>query len=185
MCKFPHLLITLFHNIIHYAHTKYKQLERMNVHMNHIKALGIKFIVISIIVLSLFSIFNFAVINNLILISLVTTIGTYLIGDMLILKNLGNVTATISDFALSFFLYWMMGSLFFGMSAAITLTSLAAAFFTTIAEPFIHEYIQNQVFSDDKKEKPKTFRQVQTEFADEMELGRRNQKDYEAKKERD
>ncbi|MFA1822983.1 YndM family protein [Virgibacillus oceani] len=153
--------------------------------MNHIKALGIKFIVISIIVFSLFSIFNFAVFDNLLLISLTATIVTYLLGDMLILKKLGNVTATLSDFALSFFLYWILGSLFFGMSAAITLTSLTAAFFTTIAEPFIHVYIQNQVFSNDKKDTPKSFRHVQTEFADEMELGRRNKKDYEARKKRD
>jgi hypothetical protein len=153
--------------------------------MAHLKALGIKFIIITVIVLSLFSIFNYAVFNNLILISLATTIISYLLGDMLVLRNLGNVTATISDFGLSFLLYWMLGSFFFGMSGPIVLTSLAAAFFTAIAEPFIHEYIRNQIFSDGQKAQPKTFRQVQTEFADEMELGRRNQKDYEAKKERD
>lgn len=152
--------------------------------MSHLKALGIKFIIITVIVMSLFSIFNFAVFDNLILISLITTVVTYLLGDMLLLRHLGNVIATISDFALSFFLYWMLGSLFFGMTGTIALTSLAAAFFTTVTEPFIHEYIQNQVFSEEK-EKPKTFRQMQTEFADEMELGRRNQKDYEAKKKRD
>lgn len=153
--------------------------------MSHLKALGIKFIVITVIVMSLFSIFNFAVFDNLLLISALTTIVTYLLGDMLILKNLGNVTAVFSDFALSFLLYWMLGSLFFGMSGAIVLTALTAAFFTAVTEPFIHEYIQNQIFSKDKEEKPKTFRQMQTEFADEMELGRRNQKDYEAKKKRD
>ncbi|GAB3795658.1 DUF2512 family protein [Virgibacillus kimchii] len=153
--------------------------------MTHLKAIGIKFIVISVIVLSFFSIFNFAVFDNLILISIITTVVTYLLGDMLILKNLGNVTATLSDFALSFLLYWMLGSIFFGMSGAIALTALSAAFFTAIAEPFIHQYIQNQLFSDEPKAKPKTFRQAQTEFADEMELGRRNKKDYEAKKKRD
>jgi len=153
--------------------------------MDHVKAFGIKFIVITVIVFSFFSIFNYAAFNNLILISFITTIITYLLGDMLILKNLGNVTASISDFAFSFFLYWMLGSFFFGMSGAIALTSLAAAFFTAIAEPFIHEYIRNQIFSDNKKVQPKTFRQIQTEFADEMELGRRNRKDYEAEKERE
>jgi len=157
----------------------------MNVFMNHLKALGIKFIVISVIVLSLFSIFNFAVFDNLILISLITTIVTYLLGDMLILKHLGNITATLSDFALSFVLYWILGSIFFGMTGAIVVTALSAAFFTAISEPFIHGYIQNRIFSDDRNVKPKTFKEAQTEFADEMELGRRDQKDYKARKKRD
>jgi len=145
--------------------------------MLHLKTLGIKFIVTSIVVLSFFSIFNYAVFDNMILISSLTTIITYLIGDMLILRRFGNVAASIADFGLAFLLYWSMSSFFFGASPAITLTSLAAAFFTTVAEPFIHEYIRGQKYSTDRELDFETVNQLQTEFGEEGDIKARMKKE--------
>jgi len=147
----------------------------------HLNALGIKFIAISITVLSLFSIFNNAVIPNLMLISLITTVATYLLGDMIILRLFGNVAASIADFGLAFFSYWILASFFMGGSQAIMVTSLAAAFFTACVEPFIHEYIATRLYSKETRQPRQAMNQLQTEFAEETEFDedviKENQKD--------
>jgi len=153
--------------------------------MLHLKTLAIKFIVASIVVLSFFTIFNDAVFNNLVLISFLTTIITYLIGDLVILRRFGNVAASIADFGLAFLLYWSMSSFFLGASAAITLTSLAAAFFTTVPEPFIHEYIRSQKYSTDKDLDFETVSQLQTEFGEEGDIKARIKKEEQEKKQND
>lgn len=138
--------------------------------MNHLKIFGIKFIVITITVLSLFGIFNYANFGNLFLIGLLTTIISYLIGDMLILRRFGNVIASISDFVLAFFTYWTLASFFIGQSEAIMITSLAAAFFTACAEAFLHLYILNQFSNFKGRKDHESMGQLQTEFAEEMDV---------------
>lgn len=132
--------------------------------MDHLKILGMKFIAISISVLSIFGIFNYAGINNLIVISLLTTGISYLLGDMIILRMFGIVTASIADFGLAFLSYWMLGNLFIAGDGQILLASLAAAFFTTCVEVFIHAYILDQYTDDDYLPMDR----LQTEFAEEM-----------------
>lgn len=138
--------------------------------MDHVKILGIKFIAISITVLSLFGIFNEAGFGNLILISLLTTIISYLLGDMLILRKFGNMAASVADFGLAFASYWVLGSLLIAGSGPIIVTSLIAAFFTACVEPFIHGYILNQFSDFRKKEEHPSMNQLQTEFAEEMDV---------------
>lgn len=145
--------------------------------MVHLKTLSIKFIVISIVVLSLFSIFNVASLGNLLLISVFTTIATYLLGDMVILKRFGNIVAAVADFGLAFLFYWSLSSFFIGGSEAIIITSLAAAFFTACVEPFIHEYISIHLFPNRVHQSQETINQLQTEWAEEMLQDDNNTKD--------
>jgi len=138
--------------------------------MEHVKILGIKFIAISITVLSFFGIFNQTNLGDLILISVLTTIFSYLLGDMVILRKFGNAVASIADFGLSFVSYWVLASLFIEGSGPILGTSLIAAFFTACVEPFIHGYILNQFTDFRKKEEHPSMNQLQTEFAEEMDV---------------
>src|SRR5690625_6132860 len=108
--------------------------------MKHLKILGIKFIVITVTVLSLFGIFNHAYFGNLLLIGLMTTLISYVVGDMLILRKFGNVAASVSDFILEFFCYWVLASCFICQIEAIMVSSRAAAYYTSCMEPFIHVY---------------------------------------------
>lgn len=140
--------------------------------MTHLKVLGIKFIVMTITVLSLFSIFNYAVIGNMILIGLITTVVTYLLGDMIILRRFGNVAASIADFGLAFLSYWLLARYFIGASEAVMVTALAAAFFTACVEPFIHEYIATRLFSEEVSQPRQVMNQLQTEFAEEVDFER-------------
>jgi len=146
--------------------------------MKHLKILGIKFIVITVTVLSLFGIFNHAYFGNLLLIGLMTTLISYVVGDMLILRKFGNVAASVSDFILAFFSYWVLASFFIGQSEAIMVTSLAAAFFTACVEPFLHGYILNE-FDNFKGERDyEAFGQLQTEFSKELDVPERDKQDY-------
>src|SRR5699024_12602005 len=91
--------------------------------------------------------------------------------------------ASISDFILSFFVYWILASIFIAQSEAIIVTSLAAAFYTTCVEPFNHVYILEQ-FSNFKGGKDhEAFAELQTEFAEEMDINveRNKQDDFKQK----
>src|SRR5699024_3053983 len=70
--------------------------------MGYAKVLGIKFVAISVTVLSIYGIFNHVSLGSLIMISLLTTIVSFLIGDLVILRKFGNLVASIVDFFLAF-----------------------------------------------------------------------------------
>lgn len=145
--------------------------------MGYAKVLGIKFVAISVTVLSIYGIFNYVSLGSLMLVSLLTTIISFLIGDLVILRRFGNLVASIVDFFLSFGTLWVLSTLFVGGglpmatgAVPILTTSLLAAFFIACVEPFVHEYMLYN-FSEyhdilDKREP----REVQTEFAEEPDV---------------
>src|SRR5699024_11540620 len=108
--------------------------------MKHLKILGIKFVVIAVTVLSIFGVFNDIGLGNLLWISLFTTIITYLIGDLFVFRQLGNVIATLADFGLVFGVLWVLGSLFIGTGFPILTRALTAAFFIAAVGPFYHPF---------------------------------------------
>ncbi|HLR09360.1 MAG TPA: YndM family protein [Bacillota bacterium] len=145
--------------------------------MKHLKILGIKFVVIAVTVLSIFGVFNDIGLGNLLWISLFTTIITYLIGDLFVFRQLGNVIATLADFGLVFAILWLLGSLFIGTGFPIITTALTAAFFIACVEPFIHHYFVSQITQDRRS----TDRlEMQTEFAEETDVQDMHDKKYES-----
>lgn len=134
--------------------------------MDHLKALGIKFIVISIIVYSLFGILFNASLINLLWISMLVTGISYLIGDLFVLRKYGNIVASFADFPLAFLSLWILGNLFIERGMPIVTLSLMGAFFITLSEPLIHAYMQNKLTDNVQKDSP-TINQLQTEFAEE------------------
>lgn len=135
--------------------------------MDHLKALGIKFIVISIAVFSVLAIFYNATLINLFWTSVLITGITYLIGDLFILRRYGNVIATIADFPLAFLSLWIGGTIFIESGVPIVQASLFAAVFITLVEPFIHSFMINHPV--ETREETQATNQLQTEFADEIE----------------
>lgn len=145
--------------------------------MGYAKVLGIKFVAISITVLSIYGIFNHVTLSTLMMISLLTTIISFLIGDLVILRKFGNLVASIADFFLAFGTLWVLSTLIVGGgmpmvggAVPILTTSLLSAFFIACVEPFVHEYMLNN-FSEyhhilDKREPL----DVQTEFAEEPDV---------------
>lgn len=135
--------------------------------MDHLKILGIKFIAIAFTVIAIFGVFNDIPIGTLLGISLLTTVISYLIGDLFLLRKFGNVIATIADFGLAFVSLWVLSAMFIGVGGyPIETISLLAAFFIACVEPFIHGYIVNRIPLETRKDR-RTLNQLQTEFAEE------------------
>ncbi|HLQ97471.1 MAG TPA: DUF2512 family protein [Candidatus Dormibacteraeota bacterium] len=134
--------------------------------MERVKILGIKYIVASIVTFSLYGMFDQTSLGRLFLISMLVIVIPYL-GDLYLLPRIGNLYASISDFALYFLLYWILASSFIGVSSPVLLASLAAAFFTAISESLLHVYILEGVFGMDQKSHNYP-QQLQTEFAEEF-----------------
>src|SRR5690625_165925 len=136
--------------------------------MERVKILGIKYIVAAIVTFSLYGMFDQTSLGRLFLISMLVIVIPYL-GDLYLLPRIGNLYASISDFALYFLLYWILASSFIGVSSPVLLASLAAAFFTAISESLLHVYILERVFGMDQKSHNYP-QQLQTEFAEEFDV---------------
>ncbi|WP_053075001.1 YndM family protein [Ornithinibacillus californiensis] len=133
----------------------------------NLKALGIKLIVHMITVLSIFGIFFDASLTNLVIIGILATGISYLIGDRFLLRRFGNVKASIADFFLTFFTLAILGYLFIETDMPLIMTSLFAAFFITLTEPFIHAYILENEAKSKRKRLLRRSGRLQTEFAEE------------------
>ncbi|MDY0410299.1 DUF2512 family protein [Paracerasibacillus soli] len=128
--------------------------------MDHLKILGIKFAAIFITVLSLFGIFNHASLMSLFWMGVITTVVSYLIGDMIILRRFGNIAATIADFGLVFLTLWFLSATFIGTAHHILPISFLSAFFITCVEMFVHGYIRNHLSETERNDRG-TFSQFQ------------------------
>ncbi|MRH44680.1 DUF2512 family protein [Aquibacillus halophilus] len=138
--------------------------------MDHVKALGIKFIVIAIVLFSILAIFNNASLTNILIISILVTGVSYLIGDLFILRRYGNLIATVADFGLAFISVWLLSTLFFQVEYGIFSASLFIAFFISISEAIFHMYMQRIVFKQDKEiyiNRRVLSNNFQTEFSEE------------------
>ncbi|SFE17947.1 Protein of unknown function [Lentibacillus persicus] len=142
--------------------------------MIHLKALGIKAIAIGITVFSLFGIFYDANLTNLFWVSLLTTGLSFLIGDLFLLRRLGNLTASIIDFPLAFVTLWVLCGMFIEASFPIISVSLIAAFFITCCEPFIHTYLNENLEAErfEERKRGSGTGRLQTEFSEELDAGK-------------
>src|SRR5699024_10150313 len=108
--------------------------------MERVKVLGIKYIVAAIVTFSLYGMFDQTSLGRLFLISMLVIVIPYL-GDLYLLPRIGNLYASISDFALYFLLYWILASSFIGVSSPVLLSSFLSAFFISICESFLYFFL--------------------------------------------
>ncbi|WP_100013100.1 YndM family protein [Lentibacillus sediminis] len=136
--------------------------------MRHLKALAIKFIVAVTVVYSILGIFETASIMEMFWISAIVTGAAYLIGDLWILPNFGNIAATISDFVLATGTVWLLSVLFIGSDIPAFTMALFVAFFLAISEAVFHIYMMEKILKPEEKEHKfqsnKLYR-MQTEFS--------------------
>ncbi|TGB03801.1 YndM family protein [Halobacillus salinus] len=117
--------------------------------MSHIKLFALKFIV-SLVILGIILGAGFDVsFGNVFLISLTFAVVSYVVGDLLILKNTGNSGATVSDFVLSFVvIYFMTDALTVGDD--VFTATLISTISLTIFEYFFHQSVARSL--DQEKE---------------------------------
>lgn len=147
--------------------------------MNHLKALGIKFLIQTTVILSFLSIFDGASLTNLLSFSLITTIFSYVIGDLFILPKFGHVVASIADFGLISFVVWILADMFF---QAPIIAPLTVGLIIAVAEILFHTYMKEKVLrkkaTGNKVIPFPASRRLQTEFAEENDVhGERDQKE--------
>ncbi|WP_394232174.1 YndM family protein [Niallia oryzisoli] len=115
--------------------------------MKHLWALLIKFAAVGTVVLSIYGIFN-ADLFTLVMMSLVTTLVAYFIGDLFVLRRMGNFAATLGDFVLSFGLLWVMSYLFIDANMNRLTSTFIAAFAIAVIEAVFHLYVKKHIFSN-------------------------------------
>lgn len=153
--------------------------------MRHLYAIGIKFIIVGTVVLSIYGIFSNASLAILILMGVVVTLASYIIGDLFILPQLGNVFATVIDFGIYFLAVWTLSGLLIGIEVGLTLATLAASYFLTLAEPLFHAYVIERVLDLERERTVIPIEQFQTEAAEEKVISIEELKKDEGKREED
>jgi hypothetical protein len=106
---------------------------------------------------------------DILLISLFTTVISYLIGDLIILRFAGNINATIADFGLAFVLLLAFSYLFIGYDIPLITLAILGSFFITCCEPFLHGYMVNKIPPANRKDF-RALNQLQTEIAEEPDI---------------
>ncbi|AXF55229.1 YndM family protein [Salicibibacter kimchii] len=150
--------------------------------MNHVVALIIKFVMMTVILWLILGGFFGVSFGNIFWISLIMTGAAYLIGDLWILPQFGNVAGTLADFGLAFVGVWLLAALFepagnFGWAAFFSAIIIA------IGEIFFHMYMQNTVLNtpapagDDNNRQNTNEGNLRTEFGSETDAARRGKKD--------
>lgn len=116
--------------------------------MRHATALLIKFamtLFMLFIVLGLFFRVSFV---DIFWTSIVLTIAAYIVGDLLILPLLGNLSATIADFGLVFLGVWIIGAYLFNMDVPLVTAALVSAVAIAAGEWFFHRYMKERVLQE-------------------------------------
>ncbi len=103
------------------------------------RAIGLKLLFTVITILSLLAIFSEANLRSMIGITLFVFAVSFLIGDLVILRKVSSITATIIDFPLYLLLLWISCDFFLFADILETYgIPLMGATFLTILEPFVH-----------------------------------------------
>ncbi|MBB6450787.1 uncharacterized membrane protein YvlD (DUF360 family) [Geomicrobium halophilum] len=135
--------------------------------MNYTWPLIIKFIMMTVVLWIVLGLFGASFVNIL-LISILLTLVSYMLGDLFILPNYGNLWATVADFGLAFIGVWALGSFFdqIGFWAAFI-----SAIVIAIGEAFFHWFMNQQVLEDEEPiRNDMSERNLQTEFGSDMDV---------------
>ncbi|UOQ94668.1 YndM family protein [Halobacillus shinanisalinarum] len=122
--------------------------------MKYIQALLIKFVMMTAVLWFFLGVFFGISFFDILITSIALTVVSYIIGDLLILPNIGNTAATVADMFLAFVGVWVLGSLLFETSVSLGTISFFLAIAITIGEFFFHGYMKKLILkglsSEDK-----------------------------------
>ncbi|KAB2495344.1 YndM family protein [Priestia endophytica] len=145
--------------------------------MNHLKALLVKFICSIVAFAIALDLFFDATIVDILSFSLFVTVASYLIGDQIILRRLGNREAIIVEFLLTYMSVWIFGSILFDSYPQVAWGSILSALIITGAEVLVHRYFLNYV-PKERKVKDMRFKRrlaYSTEMAKETDIHNKNE----------
>ena len=118
--------------------------------MDHVKALGIKFIMIAVVLLIILTLLFDVPFMDTIWTSLVLTIFAYVLGDFILFrlspKRLRNIMATIGDLIIGFLVIWYMLIALTDANEKLAVGSIISAVVIAGGEWFFHKYLDRTVF---------------------------------------
>ncbi|UOR11425.1 DUF2512 family protein [Halobacillus amylolyticus] len=122
--------------------------------MKYIQALLIKFVMMTAVLWFFLGVFFGISLMDILITSIALTVVSFAIGDLLILPNIGNTTATVADMGLAFVGVWILGSFLFETPVSLGTISFFLAVAITIGEFFFHGYMKKLILhglsSEDK-----------------------------------
>ncbi len=84
-----------------------------------------------------------ATIIDILSFSIFVTLVSYVVGELVILPQLGRRAAAVADFLVSYLSVWIFGSFLFESYLQVAWGSIISAVLITVAEMFIHLLIQD------------------------------------------
>ncbi|WP_087971958.1 YndM family protein [Oceanobacillus rekensis] len=135
--------------------------------MKYLGPLIIKFLMTTAVLWIVLGLFFGVTFGDIIMTSIILTVVASL-GDLFILPRIGNTAASIADFALAWVVVWLAGINMYGEGIAIGTAAFVSAIAITVGEVFLHRYLKNSVFKDEKYRESKVAyfpNNYQTEFS--------------------
>jgi hypothetical protein len=113
--------------------------------------------------------------------SLFVTIASYVLGELIILPQLGKRAAAVTDFLLTYLSVWIFGSILLDNYLQIGWGSIISATIVTVAEVFVHLFLQDRITVGQTTERRSTGMNPTlafgTEFAEEEDIRDLTKKD--------
>lgn len=115
--------------------------------MRHVVALVIKYVFLLAINAIVLTSVTDATFGQAAAVALVMTVLLYLLGDLFILPNLGNMSAVIADSGLALVIAWL-APIFTAITSVTFGQALVIALLVGVAERFFHMYLRQSVLTD-------------------------------------
>ncbi|PYZ97487.1 hypothetical protein CR205_02505 [Alteribacter lacisalsi] len=119
---------------------------------HHLTALAIKFVITGFVLILIFPVFYSESMWGTIVLTAIITVGSYVLGDLALLRISSNLATCIFDFAFVTGVLMVIGPVFYGFTS-IWVAMLAATLVIT-GEFVIHKYVQRFVFGLVDSEEP-------------------------------
>ncbi|WP_431800983.1 DUF2512 family protein [Halobacillus andaensis] len=113
--------------------------------MNHTKALLVKGCMTIFVLFLVLSLSYGVSFFSVLLLSIVLCAASYLSGDLLILPRTNNLTATIADFGLTFFVVLAVSAWIFTLDGSVFMASLISAGIMAAGEYGFHLFLASHI----------------------------------------
>ena len=113
--------------------------------MRYVTGFLMKWLMVAVVLLIVFSGIYAAPIGPVLLMSVIFALFTYLIGDVVLLRSMRNITETILDLVLAFLGIWLLSSLLVPQGVPIIAASIISAVVIAVGEWFFHIYMKRRV----------------------------------------
>lgn len=118
--------------------------------MNNVLVFIVKFVTCMIAYAVGLDLFFKAAWTDVVWFSVLTTIVSYITGDMILLSRIGNRNALIADFLLSYMVVWIFGSVLLHNYMQIAWGSIISAIIITTGEMIVHRMLHNSNYTHSK-----------------------------------